>query len=235
MLLPPCSCTCALLRPAAFSSCQPAASLELLLLLPPSSASSTKPAEHLGAPRAGFAHRRLPCACALGITASQGQCPLLLQALEMLCGAAWHSVNDCCCFFSPAADDQAPCQAAGLWPRRGAGHQGARLLPLHRLGQAGAQRDSASLQAKGCKCDCVTCAPPLPLSRTLFLSCTVSHSRWWVHTHTSICAGAAHLTRSVEVSLIYPFRRSHICRFGTRQTTVVKESLAVPPGCFVSL
>lgn len=46
----------------------------------------------------------------------------------------------------------------------------------------------------------VLCAPPLPLSRTLFLSCTVSHSRWWVHTHMSICAGAAHLTRSVEVS-----------------------------------
>lgn len=143
-----------------------------------------------GLPGQALHHRSLPW----------GQCPLLLRALGMLCGAAWHSMNDFCCFFSPTADDQAPCQAAGLWPRRGAGHQGARLLPLHRLGQAGAQRDSASLQAKGCKCDCVKCAPPLPLSRTLFLSCTVSHSRWWVHTHTSICAGATHLTRSVEVS-----------------------------------
>lgn len=190
MLLPSCSCTCTLLWPAALSSCQPAPSLEQLLLLPPSSASSTKPSECLRAPQAGFEHRRLPWR----------QCLLLLRALGMLCGAVWHSMNDFCCFFSPAADDQAPCQAAGLWPRRGAGHQGARLLPLHRLGQAGAQRDSASLQAKGCKCDCVKCAPPLPLSRTLFLSCTVSHSRWWVHTHTSICAGAAHLTRSVEVS-----------------------------------
>lgn len=59
---------------------------------------------------------------------------------------------DCSFSSSPQADDQAPCQASGMRPRRRAGHQGACVLPLHRLGQTGAEGDPASLQAKGCKC-----------------------------------------------------------------------------------
>lgn len=46
------------------------------------------------------------------------------------------------------ADDQAPVQASGLRPRGGDGHQGAGLLPTHRLGSAGQQGDPAALQAQ---------------------------------------------------------------------------------------
>lgn len=48
--------------------------------------------------------------------------------------AVGHPVSDCLFSPSPQADDQAPGQATGMWPRRGAGHQGACILPLHRLG-----------------------------------------------------------------------------------------------------
>lgn len=49
---------------------------------------------------------------------------------------------------SLAADDQAPGQAPGLRARRRARCQGACVLPVHRLGEAGAQGDPAAVQAE---------------------------------------------------------------------------------------
>lgn len=110
-----------------------------------------------------------------------------------------HSASDCFFSSSPAADDQTPCQATGLWPRRGAGHQGARVLPLHRLGQAGAQGDPAALQAKGCKCGCP--APPCPSARRL--SPARSLPLELVGAHTGTRGGTASLSaQEMQVGLL---------------------------------
>lgn len=94
-----------------------------------------KPGEEMGAPVGVRALvRGIPGQRPCGAGCPAGHHSTLGTSQSGHFGKQLATLSDSFFSSSPQADDQAPCQATGMRPRRRAGHQGARVLPLHRLG-----------------------------------------------------------------------------------------------------